>query len=318
MDPSKNFRTKRLIAGILAANLMGIVIIMFMWVLSLALDRYLGPEQGGAAYLATSAFVLIPIAMGALTAFLWHPLELSTGAITRNSALSLIVSYVLCGIVLKEGIICLLMALPLVAAFQMIGYAIGKGLANRKNRRLNATLAPLLLTLIVTNVLTTRGFDGQVTDTIVIHAKPEKVWRYIAGYPAITAPPDDYWLWKVGLPAPVQSTATGYKVGSERKCIFTGNIAVIERISAMTPEKELTFDVTAQPKDPEISGHFVLHRGQFLLKDNGDGTTTVTGTSWYTLNVHPVCYYDLWTQDIVRHVHLRVMRHIKTLSETTP
>ena len=296
---------------------MGLVIIMLAWVLSLLMDRYQGPGNGSGSYLATSTFVLVPMAMGAMTAYIWHPLQMKSGEAVGNSALSLFLSYLLCIGVLQEGMICLVMALPLVLGFQAIGYAIGKALANRKSRRLNATLAPLFLAVVVTNVLTTRGYDGQVTDKIVIHASPKTVWRYIAEYPAITAPPD-YWLWKIGLPAPVQSTAAGYKVGSQRKCLFTGGIAVDERITTSTPEKELTFTVIAQPKDPEISGHFVLHKGQFLLEDNGDGTTTVTGTSWYTLNVHPACYYDLWAQDIVRHVHLRVMRHIKTLSETAP
>ena len=32
-------------------------------------------------------------------------------------------------------------------------------------------------------------------------------------------------------------------------------------------------------------------------------------------NVHPALYYDLWAQCIVRNVHMRVMRHIKSLAE---
>ena len=310
-----NPKTKRILLGILAANLMGIVFMLLAWVLILITGDPRGGEKDTTLFFVASDFVLIPLAMGGLMAYIWHPLQLGRGETGRYSFLSLVVGYLLCAVVLREGTICLLMALPLVVLFQWLGYLAGSEIASRKSRPLNATLAPLFLLMLLANVLTTRGFEGQVTDRIVIHASPRKVWRYIAGYPAITAPPD-YWLWKIGLPAPTQSTATGYKVGSQRKCIFTGNIALEERITRMTPEKELTFDITAQPRDPEISGHFALHRGQFLLQDNGDGTTTVTGTSWYTLNVHPACYYDLWAQDIVRHVHLRVMRHIKALSES--
>ena len=64
-------------------------------------------------------------------------------------------------------------------------------------------------------------------------------------------------------------------------------------------------------------GHFVLDRGEFDLTDNKNGTCTLSGTSWYALNVYPSWYYDLWAADIVRHVHLRVMRLIKTLAENT-
>jgi len=81
------------------------------------------------------------------------------------------------------------------------------------------------------------------------------------------------------------------------------------------PNSNLTFDVTSQPRDPEIMEHLDLVRGQFILKDNGDNTTTLTGNSWYKLYVLPAWYYDTWAQSIVRNVHIRVMDHIKELSE---
>lgn len=62
-------------------------------------------------------------------------------------------------------------------------------------------------------------------------------------------------------------------------------------------------------------GHIDILRGQFILKDNGDGTTTLIGNSWYKLYVFPVWYYDIWEKSITRNVHWRVMEHIKQLSE---
>ena len=73
--------------------------------------------------------------------------------------------------------------------------------------------------------------------------------------------------------------------------------------------------MTGQPQDPEIVNHLILDRGQFRLHDNGNGTTTLIGTSWYRLNVYPAAYFDLWTRDIIRHVHRRVMTQIQTLAE---
>ena len=46
-----------------------------------------------------------------------------------------------------------------------------------------------------------------------------------------------------------------------------------------------------------------------------DGTTTLIGRTWYTLQVRPAFYFDWWTHDIFRAVHLRVMKHIQQLSE---
>ena len=77
----------------------------------------------------------------------------------------------------------------------------------------------------------------------------------------------------------------------------------------------LIFQIVEQPRDPELLGHLTLHRGQFQLIDNNDGTTTLIGRSWYTLHMRPLWYFDWWTRDVTSHVHLRVMEHIKTLAE---
>jgi hypothetical protein len=55
--------------------------------------------------------------------------------------------------------------------------------------------------------------------------------------------------------------------------------------------------------------------GSFSSANNGDGTTTLFGTTWYSLHVRPGWYFELWTQHVFSAVHLRVMRHVKRLAE---
>ncbi len=117
------------------------------------------------------------------------------------------------------------------------------------------------------------------------------------------------------MPSPVESTVTGYHLGAGRKCIFSNGYVFDEKIVTYDVNRNLTFDVTHQPRDPEIMGHIDILRGQFLLKDNGNGTTTLIGNSWYKLYVFPTWYYDIWAKSITRNVHWRVMEHIKELSE---
>jgi hypothetical protein len=312
-----NTKVKRALLGILTANLVALALMLVTAAILRLLpgDKAPGmPSNNPGNVFILSFFVLIPILMGLILAYFWKDLKLSGREKFGFSTLNLLVALLLCMGILREGVICIVMALPLVILFLWIGFAVGNAVFSRGSRPLQLTIAPLLLVGIVADVLTVRGYDGQVTDTMTIQAPARDVWRYIIDYPAITKQPD-YWLWRIGLPAPVQSTATGHQVGAIRRCVFTGNIAFDERIAELQPERQLTFDITSQPKDPEVIGHFVLRRGRFLLHDNGNGTTTVIGTSWYTLNVHPAAYYDLWVQSIVRHVHLRVMEHIKALAE---
>lgn len=309
-------RTKRIFGGILAANAAAFVLMGLAHLCTTLVAPNSRTQPDGVSLLFfTSDFILVPTVMGVILAVCWKDVEFKRIAFVGYNTLNLALSLGQAVYFLKEGGVCIVMASPLVLPWLAIGFSLGKSLIARNNKRLNFSLGPLILIVLIADVVTTQGYDGQVVDKIVVRAPPAAVWRYIVAYPAIPNAPD-YWLWKLGLPAPIQSTATGEMVGAQRKCIFTDNKAFDERITRLTPEKELTFDITTQPNDPEVIGHFVLHRGQFLLQDNGDGTTTVIGTSWYTLNVHPAWYYDLWVQDIVRHVHLRVMEHIKALAES--
>ena len=116
----------------------------------------------------------------------------------------------------------------------------------------------------------------------------------------------NYWIFRLGLPYPTQTTNAGNFVGADRQCMFSDGIVIRERVAEFVPEQKLTFDIIEQPTHPEAYGHITLHRGQFVLRDNRDGTTTLIGSSWYTLHVRPRWYFDIWTRDMTRAVHLRV------------
>jgi len=91
---------------------------------------------------------------------------------------------------------------------------------------------------------------------------------------------NNYWLFQAGMPSPMATTVTGYYKGAGRKCIFSNGYIFDEKIVTYEPNQDLIFDIVGQPQDPEIMGHIDIIRGQFLLKDNGNGTTTLVGNSW--------------------------------------
>src|SRR5205823_12847157 len=124
-----------------------------------------------------------------------------------------------------------------------------------------------------------------------------------------------YWLFRLGMPQPVRTTVAAPAVGARRDCLFDEGLTLVERITTLEPGRNLTFDIVAQPAHPEIMGHIELTRGQLLLQDNGDATTTLIGSTDYRLLAYPACYYDLWAESICRAVHRSVMGHIKRLAE---
>lgn len=291
--------------GFLVPNILIISII--------GINRFvLQPQSGG--ILVFSEFIILPILMGILAAWYWRNLKFSSKKLIWYSILNGFFAIVLSFFFLGEGTICLLIVSPLIFAFVTTGTFIGKVMFKKNKQTLNISFVSLLFAVFVVDSISDHHYENMVSDEVIIKAKPEKIWKHVVAFNKINKP-NNYWLFQVGMPSPMQTTVSGYKNGAGRKCIFSNGYTFDEKIVTYEENKNLTFDIVNQPKDPEIMGHIDIERGQFLLYNNGDGTTTLIGNSWYKLHVFPTWYYDLWAESITRNVHLRVMEHIKTLSE---
>lgn len=301
-------RRRALIAwGLLAANMVAAGLIeMGIWLNSI--------NGTAGSVLISSDFLLVPLVMGLITAFFWKEFALTTTEYFLYSLLNSVLGLVVAGIFMHEGVICLVIVSPLLLCFIFLGALLGRWLFQYSNNRLNLSLVPLALAFLTFDVFSPHHYQNAVSDRVVIHAPPAQVWTHLAAVPVISEKPD-FWLFQMGLPYPVQSVVSGQGVGASRRCVFSRGRVFEERIVEWQPGKRLTFDITRQPRDPEILGHARVRRGQFVLRDNGDGTTTLTGTSWYELYVYPSWYYDLWARSIARQVHVRVMDHIKAVCE---
>jgi uncharacterized protein YndB with AHSA1/START domain len=295
---------KDLVLGLAVSNAAAMLII--------ALTTLIPESRVGV--IAFSEFIIIPFGMGILSAWFWRNLELSSKGLSWYSCLNALIAILCSYVFLHEGVLCLLIVSPLLFAFIIVGAFTGKKMFKKNNQTLNASVFVMLFGIFVFDSLSVHHYENKVADTMVINAPPAEVWKYVVAYKRIETP-GKYWLFRLGMPSPVQSTADGYYLGAKRKCIFSNGYVFDEKIVTYDENKDLTFDITKQPRDPEIMGHIDILRGQFLLKDNHNGTTTLTGNSWYRLYVFPVWYYDIWAESVTRNVHLRVMEHIKELSE---
>lgn len=269
-------------------------------------------EVGGVFTFAE--FILVPIGMGVIAMRSWIRITEKLSRLVWPMIINVLIAIALSAIFMREGAICLLIVSPLVMAFMWCGLFLGKYIFVNDNTTLKTSTVVVFIALFVFDTLSVHQYKNMVSDEIVINAPKEVVWKYVAQHPVNTTE-SSYWLFNIGLPCPVQSTITADEVGAERKCIFSNGATFDEVIVENAKDSVFTFDVVRQPADPEIIGHINIERGQFILKENVDGTTTLIGNSWYTLKVYPVWYYDLWAIDITRNVHIRVMEHIKRLAE---
>lgn len=294
----------KILQGILLSNIFALTII--------ALQVKFGIQSEGV--LVFSEFVIIPCVMGIITAWWWKNLALKgkylTGYSILNGCLALVLSFIFLG----EGMICLVIVSPLIFGFVITGAFIGRAMFKTNNQKVNVSFIGLLAVVFIVDSTTEHQHENMVSDQILIRAKPAEVWQHVVAFDKITKK-ESYWLFKMGMPSPMATTVSERKLGANRKCIFSNGYIFDEKIITYDLNKDLTFAIIEQPKDPEIMGHIDIKKGQFLLQDNGDGTTTLIGNSWYRLHVFPVWYYDLWAESITRNVHFSVMEHIKLLSE---
>lgn len=257
--------------------------------------------------------IMIPLSIGVISSWFWRNLELTVVKLAGWSGVATLLCIAGAAISMKEGVICLIIAAPILYTLIFTGAVAGYFVFRNRNDRVNATVIPLLVAFTIFGGYWRGNAHEVVTDTLRIDAPPSVVWKYVAEYPPIDEP-QSFWLWKIGLPAPVQSVSSGSSAGSSRECIFEHHVRFGEVITRSIVGRELTFVVTRQPDDPEVLGHITVKQGQFILIPNPDGSTTLYGTSWYTLHVFPAAYYQIWAGAITSNVHLAAMRHIARLA----
>ncbi len=311
-DPQPTSRPR---ARQLLSILVGLGVGAILFGFAVGLKALVHPDSDVIGTYGTALIVLVPLAEGLGLGLSLGPKRIGIGNGIALIGLLYVVQIVFAVIFLREGVICLIIGSPLLLGLTGIGAWIGRAIAHRRNRTLQVSLVPLMLVLAAVNTLGPRPDKLEaVSDSVVVDAPPAAVWRYIVSYPENTAPPE-YWLWRIGLPEPVQSVAEAPAIGAKRQCRFTKGMAFEERIVELTPDRSMTFAVTKQPDDPEAMGHFRFDKGQLILTPLPGNRTRLTAISWYELYVQPYAYFNWWTTDIVRQVHFRVMNHMKALAE---
>ena len=291
------------------ANLVGGVLYYFLFKF---ISAY---KSSNESVLAIPNLFLVPFLAGMVAAWCWRKLNRSFAVSFLDALGTSLLSLVAAAIFLREGAVCMVMMFPALYTMVCAGILVGRWwFTVHQSNRLKLSVFPLLALAVTADSFYGAHPPSVVTDELLIHAPPAKVWPHVLAFPDIPDPPS-YWIFRLGLPYPVSTTNGGNQVGATRECVFSKGVAIHERVAEFMPNECLTFDIVEQPTDPEAYGHITLHRGQFRLQDNHDGTTTLIGSSWYTLHVRPRWYFDLWARDMSRAVHLRVMNHIRRLAE---
>lgn len=271
-------------------------------------------------------FVLTPLFIGATSTILYG----LKGRITKEQAfhiglLSLGIFTVGLLVFAIEGIICVVMAVPIVVPLTLLGSLLGYALVKRAPD--NTTIAMLIL---IGAIPTMAFYEKEhkpavtsVTTSIEIHADPHTVWRNIIEFPQLAEPTE--LLFTMGIAYPIDAKIQGTGIGATRYCNFTTG-RFVEPITVWDEPRLLQFAVAEQPEPmkelsfwdidaPHLHDYFVSTQGQFKLTPLPNGNTLVEGTTWYYHNIKPAFYWQLWSNYIIHKIHNRVLVHIKNNAE---
>ena len=226
-----------------------------------------------------------------------------------------------------EGLICLLMASPLLALAVWLGSYLGY--KSSKSNFMNPTNTTVILVLLSFNFSSFDYYNVPkdlipVKTKVIVNAPIEEVWKNVVTFDKISEPKD--WIFKTGISYPTDATIVGHGVGAVRYCNFTTG-SFIEPITTWNEPYLLQFDVKEQPTPmnelnpfwevhpPHLDGYFKSYKGQFKLKKLSENKTELQGTTWYKVDIYPEIYWKGWSNFIVHRIHERVLNHIKIKSE---
>lgn len=275
-----------------------------------------------------SLFLALPFVVSFLAAFCYsYRRAVKLHVAYRMAALSTLLLGVAILFSAIDGLICLLMALPLALGISAIG-ALAGWQAGRMRKSDGAKL-PLLAVGLVPLLATLEHATQpspelrMVTTRVAIAATPARVWPAVIAFPQITEPAGG--IFRLGIAYPIEARIEGAGVGAVRHCVFsTGSF--VEPITAWEAPWRLAFDVTAQPEPmrelsiyqhvdaPHLHGFMVSERGQFRLLEE-QGRTVLEGTTWYRHDLAPGWYWGPVTDTIIHHIHDRVLTHIRRTVE---
>ena len=229
-----------------------------------------------------------------------------------------------------DGLICLIMALPLALMLAVPGAALGRAVGKACMRGIDPVV-PLLLIWIFPGLIAFEAREvpvpqvRSVTSSVIVNAPAGRVWDIVVAFPQISEPPGG--IFQLGVAYPVEARIEGQGVGAIRYCTFsTGSF--VEPITDWERPKLLAFNVTANPEPmkefsfykkvhaPHLHGYMVSRRGQFRLIER-DGHVVLEGTTWYTHSLYPLWYWGLISDGIIHRIHGRVLNHIKRIAEAT-
>ncbi|HKV24213.1 MAG TPA: SRPBCC family protein [Candidatus Acidoferrum sp.] len=261
--------------------------------------------------MGATMFLLLPFVVGATIALI------TPRPIAAIAIISAGISLLLCLLTLvsahAEGVLCALIAFPIVFVSLAIGVGIGLLLRLLLRNLRPASMSALVFLAGPALIFGGHGLEKRelaqprteaVVTTVHLKANPEDVWANIQSLDSLTGKKP--FLMYVGLPIPQKCVLQGKAVGSKRTCYFDQGY-IEETILEWDPPRRmlLSIDRTNMP-----GRHWLEFTGaEYDLQPSGDGTT-ITRITTIESNLSPAWYWARFERWGVQSEHEYLFRDL--------
>ena len=240
-------------------------------------------------------FIGIPLVLSLLLAQTPRP-KSTTGVIMKGITLSLL----LFGILMFEGLICILMAAPL---FYLVGSIIAFIMERHKRKsndhgrwygdKMNCTCVALIAIMSLEGVSDALSFarDEEVVVKREVSVSPEVVMQKLAEAPSFDLAELPFFL-KLGFPAPQEVRGEGIAVGDERVIHFAGGEGKPGDVVVKVVESSANRVVFGLVKDDSHIDHWLGWKTiTWEVGMNSGGNTEVSVSMSYVRKLDPAWYF---------------------------
>jgi uncharacterized protein YndB with AHSA1/START domain len=231
--------------------------------------------------------------------------------------------------VLREGVICILMATPLFVVLAVVGALVGAlvsafGKSQGPKLLSVALVAPLLAAQIEGRVASDTARQT-VAQSIHISAPPETVWRQI-NFPLDIRPEElaGGIAYRIGVPYPIEARTVEGRVGGKRALLWQRGVSFEEEITAWEPNRHIAWTYKFGPDsfppgsldDHIVIGgrYFDLETTSYTLQPEQGGTRlSILVRTRVTTNFN--WYAGFWADALVSDTAAAILRFYKLRSE---
>jgi uncharacterized membrane protein YhaH (DUF805 family) len=307
-----------------AAAVLGVVAGIGVTLAAVAISTLVFGTYGFGLFFAT------PFLIGATTGYLANrKTDIGGGATAKLVIAATALGGIGLIVAALEGLICIVLASPLVGGVALIGGLAGRGIAlagKRSSRQVVPAFALLPVVFALEHLFAVpTSFD--TVQSVAVNAPVETVWNSILHMDRIEEPLS--LPYRLGVAYPIRGDVLGEGVGAVRHGEFSTGTA-IERVTEWVPNRKLAFvvekDIPAMHEmspyehvhAPHVVGYFTTGTTSFELAQRSDGVTEVTLRTSHEIRLDPILYWMPMARWMVAENNARVLAHIRHQSERSP